>query len=85
MSYNWVGENFKYKRFPNKIEKNFPNLSKTCPYKEPLFTTISLDSDQGILHIEGRKTSFIGPTPRELNIPNADKMSPTITEKNLKI
>ena len=85
MSYKWVGENFKYKRFSNKIEKNFPSLSKTCPYKEPLFTTISLDSDQGILHIEGRKTSFIGPTPNELNIPNADKMSPTITERNLKI
>ena len=39
---------------------------------------------QEMLHIEGRKTSFIAPTPNELKIPNAENMNPTISERNLK-
>jgi hypothetical protein len=38
-----------------------------------------------VLHLEGKKTSFINPTPNELKIPGAEKMNPTITERNLKI
>ena len=85
MSYKWVGDKFQYKRFSPQIEKAFPNLSKTCPYKEPLYAVLTLDPEQEMLHIEGRKTSFIGPTPNELKIPDAEKMNPTISERNIKI
>ena len=85
MSYKWVGDKFQYKRFSPQIEEAFPNLSKTCPYKEPLYAVLTLDPEQEMLHIEGRKTSFIGPTPNELKIPDADKMNPTISERNIKI
>tara|TARA_B100001996_G_scaffold171722_1_gene131012 strand:- start:11632 stop:12594 length:963 start_codon:yes stop_codon:yes gene_type:complete len=85
MSYKWVGDKFQYKRFSPQIEEAFPNLSKTCPYKEPLYAVLTLDSEQEMLHIEGRKTSFIGPTPNELKIPDAEKMNSTISERNLKI
>lgn len=37
------------------------------------------------LHLEGRKTSFIAPSPKEIGIPNAENMHPTITERNLKL
>ncbi len=85
MSYKWVGDQYKYTRFSKQIEKAFPNLDKTCPYKEPLYTVLTLDAEQEVLHLEGKKTSFINPTPSELKIPGAEKMSPTITERNLKI
>ena len=85
MSYKWVGDKYKYTRFSKQIEKAFPNLDKTCPYKEPLYTVLTLDAEQEVLHLEGKKTSFINPTPSELKIPGAEKMSPTITERNLKI
>jgi calcineurin-like phosphoesterase family protein len=85
MSYKWVGEKFQYKRFSQQIEEAFPNISKTCPYKEPLYTVITLDTEQEMLHIEGKKTSFIAPTPSDLKIPNAEKMNPIISERNLKI
>ena len=85
MSYKWVGDKYKYTRFSKQIEENFPNLDKTCPYKEPLYTVLTLDSEQEVLHLEGKKTSFINPTPNELKIPGAEKMNPTITERNLKI
>ena len=85
MSYKWVGEKFQYKRFSQQIEEAFPNISKTCPYKEPLYTVITLDTEQEMLHLEGKKTSFIAPTPSDLKIPNAEKMNPIISERNLKI
>ena len=84
MSYKWVGDKFKYNRFTPQVEQAFPSVSKTCPYKDPLYTILTLDEKSGELHIEGRKTSFIPPTPNELNIPNAATMSPTISERNLK-
>ena len=84
MSYKWVGDKFKHKRFSPHIEEAYPTVSKTCPYKDPLYTVLTLDSDQEMLHIEGRKTSFIAPTPNELKIPNAENMNPTISERNLK-
>ena len=85
MSYKWVGDKFQYKRFSPQIEEAFPNVSKTCPYKEPLYAVLTLDSEQEMLHIEGRETSFIGPSPNELKIPYAEKMNPTISERNIKI
>ena len=85
MSYKWVGEKFQYKRFSQQIEEAFPNISKTCPYKEPLYTVITLDTEQEMLHLEGKKTSFIAPNPSDLKIPNAEKMNPIISERNLKI
>ena len=85
MSYKWVGDKYKYSRFSEQIEKAFPNLDKTCPYKEPLYTVLTLDPKKKMLHLEGKKTSFIAPTPSDLKIPNAEKMSPIISERNLKI
>ncbi len=85
MSYKWVGDKFQYKRFSPQIEEAFPNVSKTCPYKEPLYAVLTLDSEKELLNIEGRKTSFISPSPNELKIPDAEKINPTISERNFKI
>ena len=85
MSYKWVGDKYKYSRFSKQIEEVFPNLNKTCPYKEPLYTVLTLDPEQEMLHLEGKKTSFIPPNPIDLKIPNAEKMRPIISERTLKI
>ena len=85
MSYKWVGDKYKYSRFSKQIEEAFPNLNKTCPYKEPLYTVLTLDPEQEMLHLEGKKTSFIPPNPIDLKIPNAEKMRPIISERTLKI
>ena len=85
MSYKWVGEKYKFSRFDHKIEKEFPNLSKTCPYKEPLYTLLTLNLKRETLEIEGKKTSFIPPNPIDLKIPEAKSMNATISNFNLKI
>ena len=84
MSYKWVGDKFKHQRFAEHVELSYPAVKKTCPYKDPLYTVLTLDLANGKLHLEGRETSYIAPSPKELNIPDADDMHPTITERTLK-
>ncbi|MCG8318556.1 MAG: metallophosphoesterase [Cytophagales bacterium] len=83
MSYKWVGSKFEYQRFSAHVEQAYPAVSKTCPYKDPLYTVFTLDPSAGTMHLEGRKTSFISPTPKEIGVPNAESMLPSITERKL--
>jgi len=83
MSYKWVGGKYKKERFAPHIESAFPWLKSTCPYKDPLYTVLTLDAKEGKLNIEGSSTSFIAPSPKEIGMPNANEMHPTITERNL--
>ncbi len=83
MSYKWVGSEFEYKRFGPHIEQTYPAVRKTCPFIDPLYTVLTLDPVEGTMHLEGRETGFISPTPEEIGVPNAEKMRPTITERNL--
>lgn len=91
MSYKWVGEKFRKQRFVPHIENAYPDFKNICPYRNPLYTVLNLDSQEGKLHIEGRETQLIAPTPHEIGIPDADtiamtmrhSMDPTITERNL--
>ncbi|MCG8306794.1 MAG: metallophosphoesterase [Cytophagales bacterium] len=85
MSYKWVGDKFARRRFGTHIEQAYPAVRKTCPYEEPLYTVLTLDPASGSMHLEGRETSFISPTPKEIGMPNAANMSPTITERYLKL
>ncbi len=83
MSYKWVGGKFQKQRFAAHVEQAYPAVKNTCPYKDPLYTVLTLDGNSGKMHLEGRATSFIAPTPTDIGIPNADAMQPTITERNL--
>jgi predicted phosphodiesterase len=37
----------------------------TCPYRDPLWAMIGVDLAAGTIEIEGRSTSWVGPSPRE--------------------
>lgn len=84
MSYRWVGSKFEHQIFDPHVELTYPLVRKTCPYRDPLYTVLTLDAIEGKLHLEGRETTFISPSPKEIGHPNAENMSPTITERNLK-
>jgi calcineurin-like phosphoesterase family protein len=83
MSYKWVGEKYRFERFAPHIEQAYPAVSKTCPYKDPLYTMLTLDAKTGQLHLEGMTTSFISPSPSELEIPGAETITPEITARNV--
>ena len=84
MSYKWVGGNYQYERFAPHIEQAYPMVRNTCPYRDPLYTVLTLDAAREELHLKGMETSFIAPSPLELNIPNAQSMAPSITGRIIK-
>ena len=85
MSYKWVGGDHQQKRFADHIEQAFPWVSFTAPYRDPLYTVLTLDPEQGTMAIEGRKTSFIPPTPAEMKMERAATMLPVISDYKVKV
>jgi len=85
MSYKWVGGGNQRRRFPDHIEQAHPMVSRTCPYRDPLYTALTLDPETGQLGIEGKQTVFIPPTPGEMDLPNAKGMQPVITARELAV
>ena len=83
-SYKWVGEKYKFSRFSKKIEDDFPSIIKTCPYKKPLFTTMHINSKQKTINFDSKKTSFIKPSPKDLQIPGAKNITSEISKMNYK-
>ena len=86
MSYKWVGGGGnKRHRFAKHVEQAYPWVSHTAPYRDPLYTMLTLDPESGSMSIEGKETEFIPPTPEEMNLPSADRMLPIIAARELKI
>ncbi len=83
MSYKWVGSEYQHLRFPAHIEHANPSLRNTIPYRDPLYTTLTLDPVSNTLSIAGRRTQFIPPTPEELKIARANSMSARISAREI--
>ena len=50
-------------RYSQQITEQYPILREAAPYREPLYTLVSV-TDEAIF-VEGRDTEFVGPAPRE--------------------
>jgi predicted phosphodiesterase len=75
-SYRWVGSKYQIIRYSKEIDEQFGNIKKTIPYKEPLYTFMTIKSNKIV--IESRKTEFVGPGPKELGIPNQNLQDPIV-------
>jgi 3',5'-cyclic AMP phosphodiesterase CpdA len=69
-SYYWIGSKFQHVRYSEQINKQYPNIKNTVPYKSSLFATVSIDLRNKVLAITGRESEFVGPSPWKLG---ADK------------
>jgi Icc protein len=65
-SYYWVGEKHRHLSMDADTHANYPSLSLTCPYAAVLFGVLTLDRKTKKLSLTGRKSSWIGPSPKEL-------------------
>jgi calcineurin-like phosphoesterase family protein len=86
-SYRWVGGDYKVKRFSQQIHEKYQWLEYTIPYKDPLYTFITMNP-KGELIIESKKSIFVGPGPEEMGMPKPpknDPIVPFITGKELKL
>jgi calcineurin-like phosphoesterase family protein len=85
MSYSWVGEQYVKIRYSDEIDKKYPWIKYTIPYKDPLYAIVELT--KGTISISGVTSTFVGPGPDELGIParpENEKIVPFISSRKLK-
>jgi len=75
-SYYWVGGDYKKVRYSAAIDKTHEYIKYTIPYKESLFTFMTIKNSKII--IEPRKTEFVGPGPGELGMPKQHPHEPIV-------
>jgi calcineurin-like phosphoesterase family protein len=68
-SYYWVGGTFKHDSYAQDVMKKYEWIQYTCPYKDSLFATLRIDPKAGNIRIEGQSSTWVGPTPKELGMP----------------
>lgn len=67
-SYKWVGNAYRNKSYPGKIHSNFRWIEYTCPYRESLFTTLTVDPATGQIDVQGCESEWVGKSPSQLGI-----------------
>lgn len=88
-SYYWLGGNYLTVRYSEDIDKQYPYIKYTVPYKDPLFAMVTVDPRRGFLTIEGRTSEFVGPSPWDLGASRADmeaeSLVPMIRDRRAKL
>lgn len=75
-SYKWVGGSYRNKSYPAELHSKFQWVEYTCPYRDSLFTTLTIDPAKGRIDVQGRESQWVGKSPSQLGI--ADK--PDLTD-----
>lgn len=75
-SYKWVGGSYRNKSYPAEIHSKFQWVEYTCPYRDSLFTTLTIDPANRRIDVQGRESEWVGKSPSQLGI--ADK--PDLTD-----
>ena len=81
-SYYWMPSEFIHESYPSEIHQEHPWIKHTCPYKDPLWAEIEIDTQNDYLKITGRQTQWVGPSPWKLGLnpkKNAGYLKPAIT------
>ena len=85
MSYQWLGDKYKAKRYSIGDHENFVHLEKVAPYQDPLYAIATIDPS-GTLSIEGVRSQWLAPGPAELGVPDpvmGSKYSATISDRKI--
>lgn len=65
-SYQWVGGDYEHLSYASEIHEKAPTVKYTCPYKDPIWATVSIDVENDVLTIRGKESEWVGPAPSEL-------------------
>jgi len=88
-SYKWVGGSHRNKSYPAEVHSRFRWVEYTCPYRDSLFATLTLDPDNGRIELKGRESQWVGKSPSQLAIPtkygltNGKEICPKIRGRQL--
>ena len=67
-SYKWVGGSYRNKSYPPEVHAKFRWVEYTCPYRDSLFTTLTIDPASGRIDVKGRESQWVGKSPSQLGI-----------------
>jgi Icc protein len=67
---------YRNKSYPAEVHSKFQWVEYTCPYRDSLFTTLTIDPASGRIDVQGRESEWVGKSPSQLGI--ADK--PDLTD-----
>ena len=67
-SYKWVGGSYRNQSYPAAIHSKFRWIEYTCPYRDSLFTTLTIDPDTGQIDVQGRESHWVGKSPSQLGV-----------------
>jgi 3',5'-cyclic AMP phosphodiesterase CpdA len=70
MSYYWVGGDYLRVRYGEDIDRRYPYIKYTAPYKDAVYAIVTLTPD-GRLSIRGVESEWVGPSPQQLGYPLA--------------
>ena len=88
-SYKWVGGSHRHKSYSPEIHSKFRSIEYTCPYRDSLFATLTLDPAKGRIELKGRQSEWVGKSPSQLAIPtkygltNGKEICPKIRSRQL--
>lgn len=77
MSNHFLGKKYMSPSFGPEILEKYPKLKEVCPYKEPLWASVEIDT-AGIFNLKGQKSSFLGKSPSERGKPRLDDLTPAV-------
>jgi len=67
MSYQWLGEKFLQERYSKEVNEKYTWIKYTVPYKDPIWATAEISSGNNF-HLYGKKSEFVGPSPKDLGV-----------------
>ena len=67
-SYKWVGSANRHESYSEDIHTKYPSISCTCPYRDSLFTTITVEPERFTIRVKGLRSSWVGKSPAELGL-----------------
>ncbi len=85
-SYGWLGEKCQTIRYSEEIDRKYPLMKFTVPYKDSLYAFVEVNNEN--LRIEGVTSSFVGPSPKDKNCPKRlenKRIVPFIENRNLNL
>lgn len=88
-SYQWVGGDHRHESYSSRIHEEHPWISCTCPYRDALFATLTIEPATHRIKVEGRTSSWVGSSPAELGVDkdpgliHGEQISPRIRNRDL--
>ncbi len=65
-SYFWIGDKFRHESYPKEIHEKHQLMSRMCPYRDPLYSVMTIDPATMTIQVTGKQSTWVGPSPTEL-------------------